>query len=82
MSTVNPATSEFVSGPEARPPAKPRARASRLAMLALAGTGLVALGAPTGALAQSVVLSGDYVRVGVNDKGTLGTGGTVRPGVR
>ena len=81
MSTVNPATSEFVSDREARPPAKPRARASRLAMLALAGTGLVALGAPTGALAQSVVLSGDYVRVGVNDKGTLGTGGTVRPGI-
>jgi fibronectin-binding autotransporter adhesin len=81
MSTVNPATSEFVSGPEARPPAKPRARTSSLAMLALAGTALVALGAPTAALAQSVVLSGDYVRVGINDKGTLGTGGTVRPGI-
>jgi autotransporter-associated beta strand protein len=50
-------------------------------MLALAGTALAALGAPTAALAQSLVLSGDYVRVGVNNKGTLGTGGTVRPGI-
>jgi autotransporter-associated beta strand protein len=50
-------------------------------MLALAGTALAALGAPTAVLAQSLVLSGNYVRVGVNSKGTLGTGGTVRPGI-
>jgi len=48
-------------------------------LAALAGTALTALSAP--AMAQSVVLSGDYLKIGVNDKGTLGTGGTVRPGI-
>lgn len=46
--------------------------------MALAST---ALTAPTAALAQSVVLQGDYLKIGINEKGTLGTGGTVRPGI-
>jgi outer membrane autotransporter protein len=61
--------------------AGPRARQLRLSLLALAGTALSALGAPTAALAQSVVLSGDYLKIGVNNKGALGTGGAVRPGI-
>ena len=51
----------------------------RLAMAALASTALTVVAAP--AMAQSVVLQGDYLKIGVNDKGTLGTGGTVRPGI-
>jgi len=49
-----------------------------LALAVMASTALVA---PSAALAQSVVLAGDYLKIGVNEKGTLGTGGTTRPGI-
>ena len=54
-------------------------RGPRLLAALLAGTALSAAAAP--ALAQSVVLQGGYLKIGVNEKGTLGTGGTVRPGI-
>lgn len=59
------------SAPAARGP-----RARRLALLALAGT---ALSLP--AAAAPVVLTGDYIKVGVSDHGTLGSNGSVSPGI-
>ena len=52
-----------------------------LALAALAGTALTALAGPAAAVPPSVTLSGDYLRIGFNYRGTLGTGGTVRPGI-
>ncbi|MDP1617932.1 autotransporter domain-containing protein [Phenylobacterium sp.] len=55
--------------------------ASRLVLAALAG---VALGLPATAAAAPLsneVLSGDYIKIGLNDKGTLGVGGNTSPGV-
>ncbi|MDO8408708.1 MAG: autotransporter domain-containing protein [Phenylobacterium sp.] len=55
--------------------------ASRLVLAALAG---VALGLPAPAAAAPLsneVLSGDYIKIGLNDKGTLGVDGNTSPGV-
>ncbi|MDZ4373649.1 MAG: autotransporter domain-containing protein, partial [Phenylobacterium sp.] len=54
-------------------------RGQRLAAALLAGTALTVIAAP--ALAQSTVMQGDYLKMGVNEQGTLGTGGSVRPGI-
>lgn len=53
-----------------------RGRMRRLMLLALAGT---ALSSP--AAAAPLVLGGDYIKIGVNDVGTLGSGGSVSPGI-
>jgi len=55
---------------------------SRLVLVAAAG---LALGLPTAAAAvpapANEILSGDYIKIGLNDKGTLGVGGNTSPGV-
>lgn len=55
----------------------------RLALAALAGTALTALMAPSAALATPAteVLLGDYLKIGVNQAGTLGSGGATPPGI-
>lgn len=55
---------------------------SRLVLVAVAGA---ALGLPTMAAAvpapTTEILTGDYIKIGLNDKGTLGVGGSTSPGV-
>ncbi|MDP2213510.1 autotransporter domain-containing protein [Phenylobacterium sp.] len=57
-----------------------RAQASGASRLVLAAVALAALSLPAPVLA-SEILSGDYIKVGLNDKGTLGVGGNTSPGV-
>lgn len=77
MSKASPSADEFFS-PETAPVAALAAR--RWLVRALASTAIAAALAPA-AHAQSLVLQGDYLKIGLNDKGTLGTGGSVQPGI-
>lgn len=76
MSKAHPSAVEFFS-PETAPVAL---AARRWLVRALASTAIAAALAPA-AQAQSLVLQGDYLKIGLNDKGTLGTGGSVQPGI-
>ncbi|PZQ57805.1 MAG: hypothetical protein DI570_19500 [Phenylobacterium zucineum] len=63
------------------PEAETTRRTARHWLLGAFATTAVALALAPAAQAQSLVLQGDYLKIGVNDKGTLGTGGTTRPGI-
>ncbi|MBI1200147.1 MAG: autotransporter domain-containing protein [Phenylobacterium sp.] len=63
-----------------RPTPNPEAPVRRWIVGAFATTAIAMALAPE-ARAQSLVLQGDYLKLGLNQQGTLGTGGTTQPGI-
>ena len=59
-------------------PFQGRAGAAKPLLLALAASTMLV---PASAHANSIILSGDYIKIGLNDKGTLGYGGNTSPGI-
>lgn len=54
---------------------------TRVILPVVAGIGMALPALATAAPVTSLVLSGDYIRIGVNSAGTLGSGGSVKPGI-